>query len=97
MDRMWDIINANRQRSNNNAFTIGFMGAIMGAAAGAAAVFFSDEKNRIKVADRAAELKDKGTAKLSELRQNVQDTKESAKDAATEAKKAAKKTNGEAK
>lgn len=59
---------AGQQNSNTNkSLMAGIVGMVVGALAGAAAVFLSDEENREKVGKVAGEVKDRGTVVLKDI------------------------------
>lgn len=72
----------------------GLWGLIVGAAAGAAAVFFSEKENRDKAKEVAAEAKEKATKLKEELEEDPQKVVEKA---TQDAKKKLKKAVGQSK
>ena len=65
--------------------------AVVGAVAGAAAVIFSDKKNRDKVVKATGDLKDKGEKKLGEIGQKAVDLKDEGRDKLVSGLESAKK------
>ena len=59
----------NKQSNAMNAFVAGAAGAMVGAAAGAAAVVLADEKNRKIVTQKGSHLLDKAKKRMDQLRQ----------------------------
>ncbi len=74
------------QRRNNNMWSL-----LLGMAAGAAAVYFSDKKNRDKAKEKFEELKVKGSEKMEDIKGKV---KEGAEKAETELEEIKEKMNG---
>lgn len=75
------------QKGGVNPVSVGLAGMIIGAAAGAAAVALSDDRNRKKLQKTATQLKTEGSKRLKEWKENAEDLKETTEGKLDEAKK----------
>lgn len=76
-----------------NPVSVGLAGMVIGAAAGAAAVALSDEKNRNKLQKTVNNLKKEGSKRLDDWKSKAQELESGAKKQIEEANSKFKKTD----